>query len=414
MKCLRNNIYRDIASILCSNNTEFRTTQNIVLFSRAISTFPSKSIYCLIAHRVINFIEKNVFNISLMIELMNEEGEEAEIIETVEYLVNNPSITTSAECSKLCQLLSDYIKYSKILKIKDSFIKTLDIIDSDDDVGSLHDHIEHINNCAVEITTAYNSVNIADVTHSFDSDNTDAMKIAIAKTKDIRSPDKCIITGIRGLNSLLSPGYLAGCLYVYAALPGCYKSGILLKSHVDTLKYNGHLKNTTNGRTPVSMYISMENTMSQTIRRLWSILFPSADMSTFTVDEISDMINSTLTSNGMRSVILYYGYREKSTKDLRNIIASYNNERNEVVAVYLDYIKRIRPGRTDAAAISSEKTELHAIMNELKSICAEFNIPIITAHQLNREAARQVDDAVKNGGYNKTESALSKSQIGTA
>lgn len=414
MKCLRNNIYRDIASILCSNNTEFRTTQNIVLFSRAISTFPSKSIYCLIAHRVINFIEKNVFNISLMIELMNEEGEEVEIIETVEYLVNNPSITTSAECSKLCQLLSDYIKYSKILKIKDSFIKTLDIIDSDDDVGSLHDHIEHINNCAVEITTAYNSVNIADVTHSFDSDNTDAMKIAIAKTKDIRSPDKCIITGIRGLNSLLSPGYLAGCLYVYAALPGCYKSGILLKSHVDTLKYNGHLKNTTNGRTPVSMYISMENTMSQTIRRLWSILFPSADMSTFTVDEISDMINSTLTSNGMRSVILYYGYREKSTKDLRNIIASYNNERNEVVAVYLDYIKRIRPGRTDAAAISSEKTELHAIMNELKSICAEFNIPIITAHQLNREAARQVDDAVKNGGYNKTESALSKSQIGTA
>lgn len=414
MKCLRNNIYRDIASILCSNNTEFRTTQNIVLFSRAISTFPSKSIYCLIAHRVINFIEKNVFNISLMIELMNEEGEEAEIIETVEYLVNNPSITTSAECSKLCQLLSDYIKYSKILKIKDSFIKTLDIIDSDDDVGSLHDHIEHINNCAVEITTAYNSVNIADVTHSFDSDNTDAMKIAIAKTKDIRSPDKCIITGIRGLNSLLSPGYLAGCLYVYAALPGCYKSGILLKSHVDTLKYNGHLKNTTNSKTPVSMYISMENTMSQTIRRLWSILFPSADMSTFTVDEISDMINSTLTSNGMRSVILYYGYREKSTKDLRNIIASYNNERNEVVAVYLDYIKRIRPGRTDAAAISSEKTELHAIMNELKSICAEFNIPIITAHQLNREAARQVDDAVKNGGYNKTESALSKSQIGTA
>lgn len=414
MKCLRNNIYRDIASILCSNNSEFRTTQNIVLFSRAISTYPSKSIYCLIAHRVINFIEKNVFNISLMIELMNEEGEESEVIETVEYLVNNPTITTSAECSKLCQLLSDYIKYSKILKIKDSFIKTLDIINSDDDVGSLHDHIEHINNCAVEITNAYNSVNIADITHSFDSDNTDAMKIAIAKTKDIRSPDKCIITGIRGLNSLLSPGYLAGCLYVYAALPGCYKSGILLKSHVDTLKYNGHLKNTTNGRTPISMYISMENTMSQTIRRLWSVLFPSADMSTFTVDEISDMINSTLTSNGMRSVILYYGYREKSTKDLRNIIASYNNEKNEVVAVYLDYIKRIRPGRTDAAAISSEKTELHAIMNELKSICAEFNIPIITAHQLNREAARQVDDAVKNGGYNKTETALSKSQIGTA
>ena len=53
-------------------------------------------------------------------------------------------------------------------------------------------------------------------------------------------------------------------------------------------------------------------------------------------------------------------------------------------------------------------------MNELKSICAEFNIPIVTAHQLNREAARMVDDTVRNGGYNKTDTALSRSQVGTA
>ena len=158
----------------------------------------------------------------------------------------------------------------------------------------------------------------------------------------------------------------------------------------------------------------MENTMAQTVRRLWSVLFPTADMSTFTVDEITEMINNELTSNGMRSVILYYGYREKSTKDLKTIIRSYNNDNNEVVAVYLDYIKRIRPERTDAAVTSSEKSELHAIMNELKSLCAEFNIPIVTAHQLNREAARMVDDAVRNGGYNKTDTVLSRSQVGTA
>ena len=116
----------------------------------------------------------------------------------------------------------------------------------------------------------------------------------------------------------------------------------------------------------------------------------------------------------MRSVILYYGYREKSTKDLGAIIRSYNDDKNEVVAVFLDYIKRIRPGRDDAAVKTSEKTELHAIMNELKTICAEFNIPIVTGHQLNREAARMVDDIVKNGGFDKTDQALSRSQIGSA
>jgi glycosyltransferase involved in cell wall biosynthesis len=131
-------------------------------------------------------------------------------------------------------------------------------------------------------------------------------------------------------------------------------------------------------------------------------------------EKIVEMMNKELESQGMRSVILYYGYREKSTKDLEAIIRSYNNDKNEVVAVYLDYIKRIRPGRTDSAATASEKSELHAIMNELKNIAAEFDIPIVTGHQLNREAARQVDDVVRNGGFNKTDQALGRSNISVA
>jgi len=154
--------------------------------------------------------------------------------------------------------------------------------------------------------------------------------------------------------------------------------------------------------------------MAQTIRRLWSLLYPTADMSILSVDEIVDMIESALSSNGMRSVILYYGYREKSTSDIANIIRSYNTDTTEVVALYFDYIKRVRPARTDAAATSSEKAELNAIMNEFKLMASQFNIPIITGHQLNREAARMVDEVVRNGGYNKTDSVLSRAQTGSA
>jgi len=414
MKTLRNAIYKDIASILCNPKNNLRTSQMIVLFSRVLSVYPSKSVYCLVAHRVISFIEKNINNINLILEVMRDEGEEQEIIENITFLMHNPTITTQSECTKLCQVLSDYVKFAGVLKATDGFIKTIDIINSDDEPEDLHDHLERIYTVSKEIVKAYESANITTVSHSFDSSDPEGMKIVVADAKDARAPDKCIITGIRALNNLLSPGYLSGCLYVYAGLPGNYKSGILLKGHVDTLKYNEHIKNTTNGKTPISMYISMENTMVQTIRRLWSILFPTADMSMFSVDEICEMMNNELASKGMRSVILYYGYREKSTKDLEAIIRSYNNDENQVVAVFLDYIKRIRPGRTDAAATASEKTELHAIMNELKNVAAEFNIPIITGHQLNREAAKQVDDIVKNGGFNKTDQALSRGQIGSA
>jgi replicative DNA helicase len=262
--------------------------------------------------------------------------------------------------------------------------------------------------------SAYNVINVSEVSNVFDTCDKDAMKAVIADAKDARDPNRGIITGIRGLNSLLSPAYLGGCLYVYEGLPGNYKSGILLKGHVDTLKYNQHLKESLNGKTGISMYISMENTMTQTVRRLWSLLYPSADMSMFSVDEISEMMDQALTENEMRSVVLYYGYREKSTADIANIIRSYNRDDTEVVALFFDYIKRVRPARTDAAATASEKTELNAIMNEFKLIAAQFNIPIVTGHQLNREAAKLVDEVVRNGGYNKTDSVLSRAQTVSA
>jgi len=412
VKTLKNYIYKDIISILCSSKKDLNNAQAVVLFDKAISTYPSKSIYCLAAHRMISYIEQNIKNVDLILDAMRDEGEDKDIIEAIEFLKSAPTISTQAECNRLCRKLADYIKYALILKAKEPFIKALDIIDDDDE--NIHDSIEKVYELAQQIAKAYQSINVQSVVHSFDTAYIDAMKLAVAEAKEARSPDKCIITGVRGLNNLLSPGYLGGCLYIYAALPGNYKSGILLKSHVDTLKYNEHIKNTTNGKTPISMYISMENTMAQTIRRLWSVLFPTADIASFTIDEITEMINNELTAKGMRSVILYYGYREKSTKDLDAIIRSYNTEDSEVVAVYLDYIKRIRPGRTDIAVTSSEKSELHAIMNELKTIAAELNIPIVSGHQLNREAARQVDDIVKAGGFNKTDQAMGRANVSVA
>jgi replicative DNA helicase len=343
---------------------------------------------------------------------MRDEGEDEEIINTIDQLHRDPTIKTKTEVNQLVRILADYIRWEKVLKLKESWLSSIDMID--DENAPIKETVDTMYKMATEIQSAYNIANVSEVSHTFDTCDKESMKMVVAAAKDARSPDKVVLTGVRALNSLLSPGYLSGCLYVYQGLPGNYKSGILLKGHVDTLKYNEHLKKATGGKIPISMYISMENTMSQTVRRLWSLLYPSADMNSFSVDEITEMIESALTENGMRSVILYYGYREKSTADIANIIRSYNTDETEVVALFFDYIKRVRPARTDAAATASEKSELNAIMNEFKLICSQFNIPIITGHQLNREAARMVDEVVRQGGYNKTDSALSRSQTGSA
>ena len=413
MKTLKPAIYKNIASILCSNNTNFRTAQNMLLFSKVLSIYPATAIYYSVAHRMMSFYEKNIYKVSLILEIMRDEGEDEEIINVVEQLNREPSITTQAEVLRLCRLLGDYVKWSAMLQKKDSFTAALDMIDSEDE-SRIKETVEAMYKISTEMISAYNIINVSEVSNTFDTCDKDSMKCVIAQAQDARSPDRVVLTGIRGLNSLLSPGYLSGCLYVYQGLPGNYKSGILLKGHVDTLKYNQHIQKALNGKTGISMYISMENTMSQTIRRLWSLLYPSADMSMFSVDEITEMMDQALTENGMRSVILYYGYREKSTADIGNVIRSFNTDDTEVIALFFDYIKRVRPARTDAAATASEKSELNAIMNEFKVIAVQFNIPIITGHQLNREAAKMVDEVVRNGGYNKTDSALSRSQTGSA
>lgn len=411
MRTLKAAMYKNIASILCSDNMNFRTAQILVLLNKVISTYPSNSIYCLTASRMISFYEKNIFKISLILEIMREEGEEQEIVQTVEQLNSEPTISTQAEVTRLCKALADYVKWARMLKAKETWMSCLDMID---DENHIKENVETMYKLSTEMVSAYNVINVEEVSNTFDTLDKDAMKSVIATAKDARDPKRGVITGIRGLNSLLSPAYLGGCVYVYQGLPGNYKSGMLLKGHVDTLKYNQHLKESLNGKIGISMYISMENTMTQTVRRLWSLLYPNADMNSYTVDQITEMMDQALTENGMRSVILYYGYREKSTADIANIIRSYNTDETEVVALFFDYIKRVRPARTDAAATASEKSELNAIMNEFKLMAGQFNIPIVTGHQLNREAARAVDEVVRNGGYNKTDSALSRSQTGSA
>ena len=413
MKQLKTSLYRAIASILVSDNMEFKSAQNTTLFSQILTMYPSNScIYALLAHRIISYYERNIFKIDLIKEVMTEEGEDEDLVRCIDELIKSPEVTTSTEVTELCILFADYIKWSRILKKKESFLSTLDLVDADE--APNRTNMKRLYNIANDIVEAYNYANITESSHRFDTTDKITMKRIIAETLDSRSLDKIIVTGVRGLNLILSPGYLGGYLYVFEALPGCYKSGILLKGHVDTLRYNEHLKNITKEKTPISMYISMENTMTQTIRRLWSLLFPNLDMTMYTVDDICDMIDRELTVNGMRSVILYYGYREKSTQDLSMIIQGLNTDTTEVVAVYLDYIKRIRSARDDAAVKSSEKTELHAIMNELKLIAANFNIPIITGHQMNRATAAAVDEIARAGGYNKTETALSRAGTGSA
>ena len=73
------------------------------------------------------------------------------------------------------------------------------------------------------------------------------------------------------------------------------------------------------------------------------------------------------------------------------IINDLSDEGIEVIALIVDYMKRLRP----AERANDEKTELKNISNELKEVAKFFDCPVITAQQLNRSGASVVDAALQ-------------------
>ena len=227
--------------------------------------------------------------------------------------------------------------------------------------------------------------------------------------KRLKDKNKKFKTGIRMLNGILGDGYRAKRLYTYLALPGGGKSSILLKTALDIKKYNAGVIPSKPGYTPTILLITMENDVDETVERIYSMVVGDEN---FPYDEanadddkqraaVTDAIKrlkedefmTLTTENNIDIVIKYYPNQSISTDDLYTIIDDMEDDNREVIALILDYIKRIRPARK----ADSEKTELKNISNELKTLAKLKEIPVITAQQLNRNTATMVDQATLSG-----------------
>ena len=81
-----------------------------------------------------------------------------------------------------------------------------------------------------------------------------------------------------------------------------------------------------------------------------------------------------------------------STADLYNMIQTEEDSGREVICVILDYIKRINSPKDWNG---DERLRLSYVAQELKSLAEYFQIPVITAQQVNREGNAIVDAATR-------------------
>lgn len=324
--------------------------------------------------------------------------EHPESTQLTDYLIDNVDKTKLSydETKYLIKCIDDRVEYGYTLTLKDTYQDLINRID-DGDFKSYKSVSDDLYNIASSV------INIKRNTNSLDSDMTFSLRPEIFEnvvseaTGKLKDKNRVFITGIRRLNSILSPGYQSKRLYTYLAFPGGGKSQILLKAALDIKKYNPDIKPKDPDKIPAVLMITMENDIDETIERMFNMKVTSEDIRNYTpaqvIRKLKEEGEMTLTDkNNIDIIIKYYPNRSIDTNNLYGIIKDLYDDGTEVVALILDYLKRIRP----AERAASEKEELKNITNELKTLAKKLDITVITAQQLNRAAAGVVDAAVQN------------------
>lgn len=300
------------------------------------------------------------------------------------------------EIKYLIKCIDDRLEYGYTLNLKETIQEILNRIDDGEfkTYKSVSEDLYDIANSIISIKRNTNSLD-SDMTFSLQNDYFE--NVITEAVQKLTDRNKVFLTGIRRLNTILSPGYQSKRLYLYLAFPGGGKSQILLKSALDIKKYNKGIETKDPNKRPAVLLITMENDIDETIERIFNMRVSSEDIRNYSAKQVIKQLKRegemVLTDKDNIDIIIkYYPNRSIDTNDLYGIIKDLSDDGVEVIALILDYIKRIRPAEKGA----NEKEELKNVSNELKTLAKKMDIPVITAQQLNRTASSVVDAAIQN------------------
>jgi len=309
--------------------------------------------------------------------------------------------------------VEDRLQYYYLLIYKDPIYDTVERLDSGE-YKSFYEINNKLFNICTDFINHTRKVKSLDSGDEFSLSNENFESNVMDIVTKLKNPSRQIRTGIQKLNEILSPAFMSGRLYTFMGLPGGWKSGMLLKVLRDTKKYNTGIQVKKPGKRPCALMITMENDIAETVERLFNMAISDENIRDKTPKQVIDLIKksgelSLTDDNDIDIVIRYYPNRSIDTSDIYTIIDDLADDGKEVIILVLDYLKRIKP----AEYSKEEKTELKNITNELKTIALEYDIPVVTAHQLNRAGANTIDAAMMS---NKEDLArfLGRSNVGSA
>jgi len=224
---------------------------------------------------------------------------------------------------------------------------------------------------------------------SFTSD--EIRKSLIPLSDLVSRKQKKVSSGYSSLDNVLQGGFESSRVYVFCGKPGHGKSSLLLNLALNASRFLS--------KDQFVVYITLENDVLETTERLLKIhLYDDRSRKDvkLTMNQFSQGIGS-LTSTQVESIVLKY------LSDL-NIIIKYFPPKTGVMNIFswlntvdvlkkvsfivIDYLSLMKSTRS----FQEMRFELGQLVLDLKEVSRKFNVPVVTAAQVNTQGYEGIPD----------------------
>ena len=319
-----------------------------------------------------------------------------------------------SELKMLDQLISQQLRFSMIGQDSQKLSDLLTNLQSDNYedfeqfIEGFHSSIDSLNR---DLRSARESIEDSKNDISLGSDS--FVNLLGNIIKEDRNPCAKIKTGIRAINDIFNGGYEKGRVYLALGLSKGWKSGFLLNSALWAIKYN---KFTTKNPKlkPVVVYLTMENSINETIKRIWSHCFGNnSEISAYEPAVAARMLQEQKIFTPNRPdlpelVIWHRSTKSINTADMNAMLDDLEKDGKECVFLVQDYVKRIR----STVNHKELRFELSIISDEFSSIAKEREIPILSAMQMNRDAFKAYEASSTMEGQISAVEKMGASNVG--
>lgn len=319
---------------------------------------------------------------------------------------------SNAEIDWINETVSSAIKYAFIYERVDPMIELWQRF-KNADYRSVSEISSEIEAATSELNTLFRKAKVESSTERAFSLTPEVMESVMTDAwQEVTSSYRKLITGMQGFNQLIGGGFENTRVYLLLGITGVGKSMTLVNLAYQLKKYNKGFKPKDPTKRPCITYVTMENTVVETIQRLFQICtgeeFAKQSSPQEAINKLRAEGELYLTDESPVDIIIkFVPNKSVDTSYLYTLVEDLEDEGYEVVALLQDHAKRIRSTLKNPDV----RLELGDVINEFKTFAMLKDIPVISNSHLNREGARVID---ANSGKSKADLTrmLGKSNIG--